>query len=489
MFDRRGISARAVALVLMDVAVMVAAMALSHVLRFGMWEGIELFIEHIPTISGSCLIFSTVFFAAGLYEGRVLSDRRQTLWMAFAGTLIALVIIIVVFYARYKLHFGRGILFVAALLVLGGVVALRSLYRLVVGHGFFARPTLIVGEGVDLERVVRLLRRGEGAAAYRVFGIVQPGAPGHGGFVEGIPVLGGLSQLREFVNAYDINTIVLATPLPRESTLLSRLRPLRYAGVRVMDFISLHEELDQSIPVDHINDEWLMHASMNSSRLHVRKIKRMVDVAVSLLGLLLTAPLSVLVAIAVRLDSPGPVIFRQRRSGLDGEPYTLFKFRTMRQDAEQGTGAVWAGRNDPRVTRTGRFLRTTRLDEIPQLVNVLRGDMSLVGPRPERPEFIEQLRKSIPFYEERLLVPPGITGWAQVMYPYAASIEAARFKLQFDIYYIKHASLVFDLSILLKTFKTILSGMAHSDETSSSGPADKPELKVLPSEEAGRETA
>jgi uncharacterized protein involved in exopolysaccharide biosynthesis len=321
MFDRRGISARAVALVMMDVAVMVSAMALSHVLRFGMWEGLELFIEHIPTISGSCLIFATVFFAAGLYEGRVLSDRRQTFWMALAGTLIALVIIILVFYARYKLHFGRGILFVAALLILGGVVALRSLYRLVVGHGFFARPTLIVGEGPDLERVVRLLRRGEGASAYRVFGIVRPAAVAGGGFVDGIPVLGGLSQLREFVNAYDINTIVLATPLPRESTLLSCLRPLRYAGVRVMDFISLHEELDQSIPVDHINDEWLMHASMNSSRLHVRKIKRMVDVAVSLLGLLLTAPLSALVALAVRLDSPGPVVFRQRRSGLDGKPY------------------------------------------------------------------------------------------------------------------------------------------------------------------------
>ena len=486
MFDRRGISARALALVFMDLGIMVAAMALSHVLRFGMWAGVELFIEHLPTISGSCLIFGTVFFAAGLYESRVLSDSRQTFWMALAGTLIALVIIILVFYARFKLHFGRGILFVAALLILFGVVALRSLYRLVVGHGFFARPTLLVGEGLDLERVVRLLRREEGAAGYRVFGIVHPGSGEKGGFVEGIPVLGGLPQLREFVNAYDINTIILATPSPRESSLLARLRPLRYTGIRVMDFISLHEELDQSIPVDHINDEWLMHASMSTSRLHVRKIKRMADVTVSLLGLFLTAPLSLLAALAIRLDSPGPVIFRQRRSGLEGEPYTLFKFRTMRQDAERATGAVWAGKNDPRVTRVGRFLRTTRLDEIPQLVNVLRGQMSLVGPRPERPEFVEQLKKSIPFYEERLLVPPGITGWAQVMYPYAASIEAARFKLQFDIYYIKHASLVFDLSILLKTFKTILAGLSHSDEVP---PPGQPELKVLPAEGTGRESA
>jgi lipopolysaccharide/colanic/teichoic acid biosynthesis glycosyltransferase len=150
--------------------------------------------------------------------------------------------------------------------------------------------------------------------------------------------------------------------------------------------------------------------------------------------------------------------------GLDGTVYTLFKFRTMRQDAESGSGAVWSQRYDSRVTRVGRLLRKWRIDEIPQLINVLRGEMSLVGPRPERPEFVETLAKAIPFYKERLLVPPGITGWAQVKYPYAASVDAARRKLQYDLYYIKHMSFFLDVLILLRTFKTIIVGLRHSEE-------------------------
>ena len=160
----------------------------------------------------------------------------------------------------------------------------------------------------------------------------------------------------------------------------------------------------------------------------------------------------------VKLDSPGPILFKQERLGRESVPFTLFKFRTMRADAESETGPVWATENDPRVTRAGKWLRKFRIDEIPQLLNVLRGDMSLVGPRPEREIFIRKLSEKVPFYAERLLVPPGITGWAQVMYPYAASIEESRRKLQFDLYYIKHMSFFLDMYVLLKTFKTILFG-------------------------------
>jgi lipopolysaccharide/colanic/teichoic acid biosynthesis glycosyltransferase len=188
------------------------------------------------------------------------------------------------------------------------------------------------------------------------------------------------------------------------------------------------------------------------------------DLAVAVTGLVVTFIPCLIAALLIRLDSPGPIFFRQRRSGLDGRIYTLIKFRTMRQDAEAQSGAVWAGRTDSRVTRIGRWFRKWRIDEIPQLINVLRGDMSLVGPRPERPEFIETLDNAIPFYKERLLVPPGITGWAQVKYPYAASIEAARRKLQYDLYYIKHMSFFLDTLILLRTFKTIIVGLAYSEE-------------------------
>lgn len=221
---------------------------------------------------------------------------------------------------------------------------------------------------------------------------------------------------------------------------------------------------------------------MNSSVIHVRKIKRIMDVLVAVLGLVVAGPISLIAALLVKADSRGPALYRQRRCGIDGHPYTLLKFRTMRADAEATSGALWAGKHDARVTRVGRFLRKWRVDEIPQLVNVLRGEMSLVGPRPERPEFVDTLAAAIPFYRERLLVPPGITGWAQVKYPYAASIDAARRKLQYDLYYIKHMSFFLDSLILLRTFKTILVGLRHSEEPEGDSEGGGSVLSVLPGE-------
>jgi exopolysaccharide biosynthesis polyprenyl glycosylphosphotransferase len=202
---------------------------------------------------------------------------------------------------------------------------------------------------------------------------------------------------------------------------------------------------------------------MNSRHIHIRKLKRIMDFCVAAFSLLLMLPICVLAAVAIKVTSKGPVFYRQVRMGLNGEYFKVIKFRTMYMDAERD-GAVWAERYDARITRVGRFLRASRIDEIPQLVNVLRGQMSLVGPRPERPEFVETLSGSIPFYEERLLIPPGITGWAQIRYPYAASVAAARAKLQYDLYYIKHTSLLMDVSILIRTFKTIIVGLRHSEE-------------------------
>ena len=230
-----------------------------------------------------------------------------------------------------------------------------------------------------------------------------------------------------------------------------------------MDYVSLSEELAQEIPLAHINDEWLMTVALNSSVMQIRKIKRATDIVVSLIGLAVGGPLILLFALLIKATSPGPAIYRQRRVGLGGKPYVLYKLRTMRSDAE-AAGAVWAGRQDARVTRVGYFLRKWRIDEFPQLINVLKGEMSLVGPRPERPEFTEKLAAFIPFYDERHLVQPGLTGWAQIRYPYAASFEAAARKLQFDLYYIKNMSFLLDISILLRTFKTIVVGLRHESD-------------------------
>jgi exopolysaccharide biosynthesis polyprenyl glycosylphosphotransferase len=187
-------------------------------------------------------------------------------------------------------------------------------------------------------------------------------------------------------------------------------------------------------------------------------LKRAVDLFFGCLGFALSAPLMPFIALAIKLDSRGPVLYRQRRVGLGGECFEVLKFRSMRQDAEAGSGAQWAQEDDPRVTRAGRFIRTYRFDELPQFINVIRGEMSFAGPRPERPEFVEKLREAIPFYDERHSVRPGITGWAQVRYPYGASVEDALHKLEYDLFYLKNMSVIFDCAIVIETVKIVLFG-------------------------------
>jgi len=479
MFYRRQIPARSISLFLADIGMVFLAMCLGSLIRLGWQDGWEKFLDHIPTGIGFSILFTLVFFAAGLYDSIVLS-RPLTVWVScLCAVAIGSMLSTLSFYVIFRIrHFGLGINLLTCLILFLGVWSIRYFYRLVVGSGFFSRSSLLVGEGQALLDILQLLENRDTQPLFRVMGIVLPtGNAENSKFIMGVPVLGHLHDLGDFVEAYEVETILIAMPRRMESDALQNLRPLRYRGIELLDYIGLHELLAQSIPLDHIDDEWLMHAAMNSSRLHIRKIKRVLDSLVAALGLLLTLPISLLAMVAVRLDSPGPVFYRQRRLGLGGQPYTVMKFRTMRVDAELESGAVWAEKFDARITRVGRFLRSARIDEIPQLLNVLRGQMSLVGPRPERPEFVKNLRQTIPFYEERLMMPPGITGWAQVRFPYAASVEAARMKLQYDLYYIKHTSLLFDLSILLKTFKTILVGMRHSEDPAV---PRKPDLQIMP---------
>ncbi len=484
MFYERGIpiSARSLVLFLGDMVCLVASVVLAALLRLGITDGWWYIQNNLGPLVVSCLVFLMVFYVSGMYERRSLTHKEHYLLMSSVSVVISLMIIILIFYARFELLIGRGVLFLGGGLILLSTGSIRYLYRVVAGYGLFSKNTLIVGEGQDALNVIRLLRRTEDSG-YRVYGVVTGVKSKMGDFLEGVPILGNISKLREFVEHYRIESVIVATSSAREPSLLRVLRPLRYAGVQLQDYASCYEQLAQEIPIDHIDDEWLMHAALNSSRIHIRKIKRIMDVAVSVIGLIVTAPACLVAAMLIKLDSPGAILYRQRRAGLDGRVYTLIKFRTMKTNAEAGCGAVWADPQDRRITRVGRVLRKVRIDEIPQLVNVLRGEMSLVGPRPERPEFITALSEAIPFYRERLLVPPGITGWAQIRYPYAASIEAARRKLQFDLYYIKHMSLFLDTVILLKTFKTIMIGLRHSeaDELDAGEPVPAGDLfTVLP---------
>jgi sugar transferase (PEP-CTERM system associated) len=235
------------------------------------------------------------------------------------------------------------------------------------------------------------------------------------------------------------------------------LLELRLRGVVIEDASLLMERVTGKLPLDGLNPSTLIFTNGFNVKFAKQAARRLVSIAVSLTGLLICLPLIPFLILAVRLSSPGPIFFRQTRIGLRGRTFSIIKFRTMRQDAEMD-GAVWATKNDPRVTPLGRFMRTTRLDEIPQLWNVLRGEMGFVGPRPERPEFVEWLNREIPFYELRHMVRPGITGWAQVRYKYGASLEETKRKLEYDLYYVKHLSLGLDLLIMFETIKTIVLG-------------------------------
>lgn len=257
-------------------------------------------------------------------------------------------------------------------------------------------------------------------------------------------------------DALPIDRIVVALQNRRGTMPLPELLDLRLSGIKIEEVTSLLERVSGKIELDWLRPSTIIFGEGFGIKRSLLIARRLASIVMAELSLLICLPALPLVALAVKLSSPGPILFKQQRVGQRGKTFTLFKFRTMRQDAEAATGAVWAQENDPRVTRVGRFLRKTRLDEIPQLWNVLKGDMGFVGPRPERPEFVQLLSEQIPYYNLRHAIRPGITGWAQVRYKYGATLEETKQKLEYDLYYIKHMSLSLDLWIVFETLKTIL---------------------------------
>lgn len=271
------------------------------------------------------------------------------------------------------------------------------------------------------------------------------------------PWLGNADRIFRAIERFNPTRVIVLDSFYLEPEISHGLFHAKLRGLKVDDMRGLYERLAARVPVDLIEDEWLLledgfSLNVNDS---LRRLKRTFDLCFSFGLLVLLSPVLLLAVICVRLESPGPAIFRQKRVGFGGKEFTVYKIRSMRLDAEKH-GAVWASKDDPRVTRVGAYLRKLRIDELPQLVNVIKGDMSLVGPRPERMDFVRQLTAHIPYYDVRHTVKPGITGWAQVCYPYGASIEDARLKLEYDLYYVKNLSPLLEAKVLLKTIGVIL---------------------------------
>ena len=399
-------------------------------------------------------IFVFVLYLGDLYQPRQASARREMLARLLICGGAAGVVIAAVGFAFPLLRLGRTAFLQIFVLAIPGLMAWRGALLGAWSQQQMTLRVLVLGTG----QVGRLITDLEPTSArpFRVIGFLDD-VPGAADMVPaGHVLLGKTQDLDVLVEETRPNIVVVAQIDRRGHFPTKALLECRLRGIRVEDWPTFYEKATGKILVTAVRPSWLIFSDGFVKTPRTEIIKRLFDVTVSLAGLLMSLPVMIIAAVAVKVESSGPILYRQPRLGQNGCVFILNKFRSMRQDAEKDTGPVWTTQRDPRITRVGAVLRRTRLDELPQLFNVLVGHMSFIGPRPERPEFVSELQKQIPYYMERLAVKPGITGWAQVRYRYGSTVEDAVEKLQYDLYYIKNLSLFLDLLIVLNTVQVVL---------------------------------
>ncbi len=397
------------------------------------------------------------FYLFDLYDFVVMHDRRELVLRLVQALGLAWIALALCFYFYPGLMLGRSVSLIALPLALGLMVAWRVSIHWFLGHPDFGERVLIVGSGESAVEIAReVLSRPD--AGYRIAGFVGTDLEQLGKSLINPRVIGLTDQLGELVKREHIDRIVVAMGERRGQFPTDKLLQLSLAGhVSIEEGAAFYERITGRVSLGMIRPSWLIFTGPGRKAKLASLSRAAVHRFAALVGAILSLPIVLVTAILIKLESRGPVFYKQERVGKNGRPFTLIKFRSMREDAEQD-GPVWASKGDDRTTRVGRVMRKIRVDEIPQFWNILRGEMSFVGPRPERPHFVAQLAEEIPYYEQRHLIAPGLTGWAQIKYPYGASIEDARQKLQYDLFYIKNYSLVFDSIILFETIKIILFG-------------------------------
>src|SRR3954463_10513535 len=389
------------------------------------------------------------------YDLTLMHSTRELVVRLLQAVGAASIVLAALYFMMPDLMIGDGI-FVSALFVfVVGILGWRLLFNQLTGSLKLQERILVVGTGETARKVVRqILDQRE--FAYRVVGFIDDDASRIGERIVNPGIIGTPADMTALIERHQIDRIIVGLSDRRGRLPVEELLRAKMAGIRVEDATTTYERVTGKILIDDLRPSWLIFSDgFRVSRL-VRWMKRSIDLVFSLVMAVLAFPFMVLTALAIAIESGRPVLYCQERVGENGKTFTLCKFRSMRLDAEKGGTPMWATAGDTRVTRVGRVIRKTRLDELPQLWNVMRGDMSFVGPRPERPYFVEQLSQDIPFYQQRHAVKPGLTGWAQVKYRYGSSREDAMEKLRYDLYYIKHLSVIFDLTIVFDTVKVVL---------------------------------
>lgn len=402
------------------------------------------------------LVMALLYSFVGLYRHTHLSALSVVGRLAVAFLLGGYFIYLALKAVDYQGHPARLVGY-ALLYVSAGLVLVRGT-AWGVRRAMGARRVLIVGSVDEAANVLEGLGAPGSRAYRRVVGVYPTSVkPGGASVLKGMRMFDRNTGLEQVVRSHKISEIIVAAREQRGGIVpMDQLLACRIRGVRIMDFAGFYEQVKAEVPIDSLKGSWLVYGDGFVQGRARRAAKRVFDIVTSATLLLLASPLMLLTVIAIKLDSRGPVIYRQERVGLGGQTFMCLKFRSMGTDAEKDGVAVWATKNDARVTRVGAIIRKTRIDELPQLISVLKGEMSMVGPRPERPSFVKQLKEEIPFYDLRHSIKPGVTGWAQVRYSYGASVEDARRKHQFDLYYVKNNSLFLDLLVLIETVTVVL---------------------------------
>lgn len=439
-----------------DLILSVMALCAAHLVRFGAASGAESLVGFRGAVQIMLLTAAVLFssFFMELYNSDRIMKLKERMVYAAVSLGISFVALTAIFYITPDLTIGRGWLVLA--LAIFGLLQLgwHSCCRAWIFHPGLANRVLVLGTGPlarEIGGLVTATNHHHVLAGYF-------GCPNEPVYVPSKYIVGNGDGLVSAALRERTDKIVVSLSERRGAFPLDEVMNCKFSGIEVIDAPSFYEQLTGKLMIENITPSWFIFSDgFRRSGLH-RICKRGTDIVLSSIGIVLTLPLLPFIALGIKLTSPGPILFSQIRVGEREKNFVLYKFRTMGVDAEKTTGAVWAQKDDPRVTRFGKFLRTSRLDEIPQLYNVLRGNMSLVGPRPERPEFVEKLKEIIPYYSERHFVKPGVTGWAQVKYAYGASVDDAIEKLRYDLYYIKNMSLLLDIFIALETVKVMMFG-------------------------------
>lgn len=446
---------RSTTLIVSETALIFGAVAASVYLQLGsqIWpDFVARLLPKALVITGLC---QACLYYGDLYDRQTASDRPELVIRTLQALGTTLLILGVLYAVFPTLIIARGVVAPAAALAAAGVIGWRVTFAWVTRQVGPRERLLLVGTSVAGLALAHELRDRE-ELGIQIVGLVDTTAAGSdsGG---PLPYLGTVEDIPAIVRARSVDRVVVSLADARGKLPMDKLLEMKLDGVSFDYLTSVYEEYTGKIAVENLRPSWLIFSPGFRKTWWLLAGKRVIDMLAAVVGLILAAPIILVLSAIVKLTSPGPAFYSQRRVGCQGRVFKVHKLRSMQADAERETGPVWVQTAaDARITPVGRFMRRTRLDELPQLWTILRGHMSLVGPRPERPEFVRSLVRQIPFYGQRHVVKPGLTGWAQVRYTYGATVEDAVEKLQYDLFYIKHMSLVFDLLITFETIKTVL---------------------------------